>query len=70
MRSARGEAILRVIAMRYAPQLIVLQNEGETRHYTGRLWRRRNAGESLSSYRLTKPRLLEQAYTKQRSVRQ
>jgi hypothetical protein len=28
MRSARGEAILRVIAMRYAPQLIVSQNEG------------------------------------------
>ena len=28
MRYARGEAILRVIAMRYAPQLIVSQNEG------------------------------------------
>ncbi len=27
MRYARGEAILRVIAMRYAPQLIVSQNE-------------------------------------------
>ena len=28
MRYARGEAILRVIAMRYAPQLIVSQNKG------------------------------------------
>jgi hypothetical protein len=27
MRYARGEAILRVIAMRYAPQLIVSQNK-------------------------------------------
>jgi hypothetical protein len=27
MRYARGEAILRVIAMRYAPQLIVSEND-------------------------------------------
>jgi uncharacterized protein (DUF433 family) len=32
MRYARGEAILRVIAMRYAPQLIVSQNERLLRH--------------------------------------
>jgi hypothetical protein len=30
MRYARGEAILRVIAMRYAPQLIVSQNDPDT----------------------------------------
>jgi hypothetical protein len=34
MRYTRGEAILRVIAMRYAPQLIVSQNECFLRHAT------------------------------------
>ena len=49
MRYARGEAILRVIAMRYAPQLIVSQNEAILRRSPGTEMDGRHPAHSLCS---------------------